>query len=88
MPTGSQTAPTRRPGSAAAAAHDDPAAAELLNGLDDDTIARAITAVRDLLRRWAEVPPGDTLPLTWPLGPKAAQHRRNATRSRSPRATG
>jgi len=71
-----------------AAAYDDPAAAELLNGLDDDTIARAITAVRDLLRRWAEVPPGGTLPLTWPLDLHAAQHSRNATRSRSPRATG
>lgn len=41
--------------------------AELLDGLDDDTIAGAINAVRDLLRRWAAVPPGGTLRLTWPL---------------------
>ena len=50
-----------------AAGYHDSAAAELLDGLDDDTIARAITAVRDLLRRWAEVPPGGALRLSWPL---------------------
>ena len=50
-----------------AAGYDDPAPAELLNAMDDDTIARAITAVHDLLRRWDEAPPGGTLRLTWPL---------------------
>lgn len=50
-----------------AAGYPDPAAAKLLDGLDDDTIAAAITAVRGLLLRWAQVPPGGTLRLTWPL---------------------
>lgn len=45
----------------------DPSAAVLLDRLDDDTIARAIADVRDLLRRWAQVPPGGTLRLSWPL---------------------
>jgi len=30
-------------------------------------IALAIAEVRGLLRRWARVPPGGTLRLTWPL---------------------
>ena len=46
-------------------------AAELLDRVDDDTIALAIAEVRDLLRRWAHVPPGGTLRLSWPL---ASQH--------------
>jgi hypothetical protein len=33
--------------------------------------AAAIAEVRDLLRRWAHVPPGGTLRLSWPL---ASQH--------------
>jgi hypothetical protein len=47
----------------------DTAAAELVDGLDDDTIARAITAVRDLLRRLAQVSPGGTLWLSRPPRP-------------------
>jgi hypothetical protein len=50
-----------------AARQPDPGAAQLLDQFDDDTIARAITAVRDLLHRWAQVPPGGTLGLSWPL---------------------
>lgn len=42
-------------------------AGELLDGLDDDTIAGAITAVRDLRCRWAAVPPDGILRLSWPL---------------------
>lgn len=49
-----------------AARYPDPAAAALLDSLEDDAIARAIAAVSDLMRRWAEVPPGGTLRLSWP----------------------
>jgi hypothetical protein len=45
----------------------DPSIAELLDRLDDDTIARAIETTGDLLGRWAQLPPGGTLRLTWPL---------------------
>ena len=41
--------------------------AELVERVGDDVIARAIADVRELLHRWAEVPPGGTLRLTWPL---------------------
>jgi len=44
-----------------------PAAAELLDRLDDEVIERAIDAVRRMDRTWAEVAPGGTLRLTWPL---------------------
>ena len=50
-----------------ATAYPDPAAAKLIDGLDDATIDLTIAAVRDLLGRWARVPPGDALRLTWPL---------------------
>lgn len=50
-----------------AAAYPGHAAADLLDSLDDGTIALAITAVRDLLYRWSQVPPGGTLRLAWPL---------------------
>jgi hypothetical protein len=43
------------------------AIAQLLSDLDDETIARAISGVRDLQRRWSQIPPGGTLRLTWPL---------------------
>ncbi|HUJ04879.1 MAG TPA: hypothetical protein VLX31_02090 [Streptosporangiaceae bacterium] len=54
-----------------AARHQDPSVATLVDQVDDDTIAMAIAAVRDLLRRWAQVRPGGTLRLTWPLTPPA-----------------
>jgi hypothetical protein len=50
-----------------AARDQDPTAAELLDRLDDNTIARAIADVRNLLHRWAQVQPGGTLRLSWPL---------------------
>jgi hypothetical protein len=40
---------------------------ELLGRLDDETVALAIEAVRELGQRWAAVPPGGTLRLWWPL---------------------
>jgi hypothetical protein len=43
------------------------AGAILLERLDDETIALAIRAVRELKRRWAATPPGGTLRLEWPL---------------------
>jgi hypothetical protein len=49
------------------AASRDPALAALLDDLDDAAIARAIVAVRDLLDRWAKVPPGGTFTTSWPL---------------------
>ncbi len=42
-------------------------AAELVERVGDDVIARAIADVRELLHRWAQVPPGGMLRLTWPL---------------------
>ena len=50
-----------------AARGQDQVAAELLDRFGDEAIARAIAEVRDLLHRWADVPPGGTLRLTWPL---------------------
>jgi hypothetical protein len=50
-----------------AARYQDRSAAEFLDGVDDDSIALAIAEVRDLLRRWAHVPTGGTLRLSWPL---------------------
>lgn len=41
--------------------------AGLLERLDDETIALAIRAVRELERRWTALPPGGTLCLEWPL---------------------
>ena len=49
-----------------------PAVTELLDSVDDDTIARVITAVTSPLRRWAQMPPGGSLRLTWPLDLHAA----------------
>jgi hypothetical protein len=40
---------------------------DLLAGVDDETIARAIRGVRDLAQRWMLVPPGGKLRLCWPL---------------------
>jgi hypothetical protein len=45
----------------------DPSLPGLLAGVADETIAAAIWDVRDLERRWAAVPPGGTLRLSWPL---------------------
>jgi hypothetical protein len=45
----------------------DPSLPDLLAGVADETIAVAIRGVRDLERRWAAVPPGGTLRLSWPL---------------------
>lgn len=45
----------------------DPSLADLLGKVADETIAAAIADVRDLERRWAAVPPGGTLRLSWPL---------------------
>lgn len=50
-----------------AARQEDPGIAQLFDQLDDETIAHAIARVRDLLQRWAQVPPGGTLRLSWPL---------------------
>jgi hypothetical protein len=50
-----------------AARGQDAPAAELVAGVSDDAIARAIAHVQDLLGRWAELPPGGILRLTWPL---------------------
>ena len=40
---------------------------ETLSGLDDETIAEAITGVAAVLRRWAALPAGEVLRLSWPL---------------------
>jgi hypothetical protein len=45
----------------------DPSLQGLLARVDDQTIATAIRAVRDLEQRWLAVPPGGTLRLYWPL---------------------
>lgn len=50
-----------------AARESDQSASEFLAGVTDDSIAAAIVAVGDLLGRWAAVPPGGTLRLSWPL---------------------
>jgi hypothetical protein len=52
-----------------AARGQDRLAAELVERVSDDAIARAIADVRELLDRWAQVPPGGRLRLTWPLTP-------------------
>jgi hypothetical protein len=44
---------------------------DLLNRVDDETIATAIRLVRDLQPRWIAVPPGGKLRLAWPLRPEA-----------------
>lgn len=41
--------------------------AEFVDRLDDETIDLAIRGVRELERRWLELPPGATLRLAWPL---------------------
>ena len=46
---------------------DDQTAQDLLARIDDETIATAIRGVRDLVDRWAAVPPGGKLVLSWPL---------------------
>jgi hypothetical protein len=40
---------------------------DLLDRVDDETIAVAIRCVRDLQQRWMAVPPGEKLRLSWPL---------------------
>ncbi|MBV8942900.1 MAG: hypothetical protein JO342_02670, partial [Solirubrobacterales bacterium] len=45
----------------------DQSAAERLSGIDDAIIAEAIVGVADLLHRWAALPPGKVLRLSWPL---------------------
>ncbi len=45
----------------------DRSAEDFLSRVDDDTIAEAIVRAGELLRRWAELPPGETLRLSWPL---------------------
>jgi hypothetical protein len=60
-----------------AARHQDPAAAGLLDRIDDDTIALAIAEIRGLLRRWAHVPAGGTLRLSWPLARQPAPPANN-----------
>jgi hypothetical protein len=45
----------------------DPNIAAMTATIDDETIALAITRVRELERQWALVPPGGTLRLSWPL---------------------
>lgn len=52
-----------------AARHGGQSVPEFLAEVGDDTIAAAIAAVSDLLRRWAAVPPGGKLRLSWPLSP-------------------
>jgi hypothetical protein len=44
-------------------------AAEHLARIDDATIELAIRGVRELSARWAGLPAGATLRLTWPLDP-------------------
>ena len=51
------------------ARQDDPSLEHLLARLDDETIAAAISGVRDLEHAWLAVPPGGTLRLSWPLAP-------------------
>jgi hypothetical protein len=50
-----------------AAKQGDPALTDVIGQADDQTITLAIHGVRDLARRWAAVPPGGTLRLSWPL---------------------
>lgn len=50
-----------------AARSNDRAVGELLAGVDDTTIAKAIRGVKDLERRWMALPPGGKLELAWPL---------------------
>jgi hypothetical protein len=45
----------------------DRSAVELLNAIDDETIAAAIVGVAALLREWELVPAGGVLRLRWPL---------------------
>lgn len=42
---------------------------ELLNRVDDETIAACIHAVRSLEQGWMNTPPGENLHLSWPLEP-------------------
>lgn len=44
-----------------------PQAADLADGLDDETIRVAAAGVARLYREWRAMPPGGTLHLTWPL---------------------
>jgi hypothetical protein len=48
----------------------DLSAQEALSKIDDETIAAAIACVAGTLRRWAELPAGDVLRLSWPLQPQ------------------
>jgi hypothetical protein len=51
----------------------DQALLDLLAGVDDETIAQAISGVREVAQRWTAVPPGGKLELSWPLQPAARQ---------------
>ncbi|MBO0803124.1 MAG: hypothetical protein J2P25_08630 [Nocardiopsaceae bacterium] len=44
-----------------------PEAADLADGLDDESIRVAVAGVRRVYRRWRALPPGGTLRLSWPL---------------------
>jgi hypothetical protein len=44
---------------------------DLLDRVDDETIATAIRLVWDLQQRWMAVPLGGKLSLSWPLRPEA-----------------
>jgi hypothetical protein len=50
-----------------AARQNDRAPRDLVGKIDDQTIALAIRAVRDLEHRWLAVSPGGTLRLCWPV---------------------
>ena len=41
--------------------------ASLLGRLDDETIALAISGIRDLAAAWARLPAGGIMRLEWPL---------------------
>lgn len=43
---------------------------DLLDRVDDETIATAIRLARDLQQRWMAVPAGGKLRLSWPLRPE------------------
>jgi hypothetical protein len=45
----------------------DRSAEQALSGIEDETIAEAITGVAAVLSRWESVPAGEVLRLSWPL---------------------
>ena len=42
-------------------------AEEILSEIDDETVAEAVAGVAEVLRRWAALPAGEVLRLSWPL---------------------